>query len=91
MSEQRAYRIEGIVQGVGFRWWARDAASGLGVRGRVRNAADGTVRLEAAGPADALDRLETLLRRGPPAARVDHVFPDQLSGLPFPDGFEITR
>jgi acylphosphatase len=91
MTERRSYRIAGLVQGVGFRWWARDAASGLGLRGRVRNAADGTVRLEAEGSPEALDRLEQLLRRGPPAARVDDVSPDTLSSSPLPAGFEISR
>jgi acylphosphatase len=91
MTERRSYRITGLVQGVGFRWWARDAASGLGLRGRVRNAPDGTVRLDAEGPPEALDRLERLLRRGPAAARVDDVLPDPPSDSPLPTGFEISR
>jgi acylphosphatase len=91
MNDRRAYRITGLVQGVGFRWWARDAAANLGLRGRVRNAPDGTVWLEAAGSAEGLDRLEDLLRRGPVAARVDEVRPDQPSDLPLTGGFEIDR
>jgi acylphosphatase len=91
VTERRSYRITGLVQGVGFRWWARDAAAGLGLRGRVRNAPDGTVRLEAEGSSDALDRLEQLLLRGPPAARLDDVVPDGPSGSPLPTGFEISR
>lgn len=90
MSESRAYRVYGRVQGVGFRWWVRDAASRLGLRGTVRNEADGTVRLEAAGDAASLDRLQELLERGPPGARVDEVRSERPSGRPLPSGFDIS-
>jgi acylphosphatase len=90
MSDSRAYRISGRVQGVGFRWWAREAASRLRLRGTVRNEAGGTVWLEASGSPESLDRLEELLRQGPPGGRVDRVQPEPPSGRPLPRGFEIT-
>ena len=54
--------FHGRVQGVGFRATARDHAQALGLVGWVRNEADGTVRLGAQGPSEAVDRLQSLLR-----------------------------
>ena len=65
--------IRGIVQGVGFRHATRGEAQRLGLRGWVRNCADGSVEAVALGDDDQLDALERWARRGPPAARVDSV------------------
>ena len=67
------YLLRGRVQGVGFRWFARSAAVTLGLRGWVRNLADGSVEVVAAGAPDALASLERSLRNGPPGARVSEV------------------
>jgi acylphosphatase len=39
--------IFGRVQGVGFRWFAREAAKKAGITGWVQNLPDGSVALEA--------------------------------------------
>ena len=44
-------RITGEVQGVGYRLWARRTATGLGLRGWVRNRFDGTVEALVTGGA----------------------------------------
>jgi acylphosphatase len=69
----RRYRIEGRVQGVGFRYFTRRTARGLGIRGQVRNLPDGSVEAIAEGSPEALEALERRLRAGPPGARVDEV------------------
>ena len=46
---RRRYTVSGRVQGVGFRYRARYAASQLGLTGWVENEDDGTVTLEAQG------------------------------------------
>jgi acylphosphatase len=65
--------VRGRVQGVGFRWSAREEAKRLGLTGWVRNAEDGSVEIMAEGQSDRLDAFAAWLRRGPPASRVDEV------------------
>lgn len=83
-------RVVGRVQGVGFRWYVRDAAREAGVGGWVRNAADGSVEIESAGTEQALARFLEAVRRGPPACRVDRLEETELRVLPEGDRFEIT-
>ena len=64
-------RVSGRVQGVFFRASTLDKARALGLGGWVRNLADGSVEVFAAGPEPALERLREWLRQGPPQARVD--------------------
>lgn len=65
--------VRGRVQGVGFRFFAQRAAAGFGVRGYVRNRADGAVEVVAEGPRPALEELLRSLERGPGGARVEQV------------------
>ncbi|MBP7868285.1 MAG: acylphosphatase [Acidobacteria bacterium] len=66
----RRYRVRGIVQGVGFRYFVLYRARALGVCGWVRNLDDGCVEVLAQGGPDALCALEGLLREGPRHASV---------------------
>ena len=61
--------VRGLVQGVGFRWWVRARALELGLVGHARNMADGRVEVVAQGPAEAVGRLEALLRESPSTTR----------------------
>jgi acylphosphatase len=65
--------VTGRVQGVSFRWYAADAATGLGLAGWIRNEPDGSVRAHAEGPDAALEQFVTWCRQGPPAASVTEV------------------
>jgi acylphosphatase len=56
---------------VGFRAFVAGHAGGL--NGTVANRPDGSVECVVEGPADAVDHLVDLLRRGPSHARVDEV------------------
>jgi acylphosphatase len=60
--ERRLVHFGGHVQGVGFRYSARQVAAGFDVTGYVQNLADGRVRLVAEGAADELDRFLDELR-----------------------------
>ena len=66
-------RIEGLVQGVGYRAAMQDRAQRLGLTGWVRNRRDGSVEAVAQGPIEALERFVAWARQGPPAARVTSV------------------
>lgn len=67
------YRVEGRVQGVGYRYFVLRAAEELGVSGFARNLADGSVEVVAEGTDAALLELETRLRAGPSFGRVSRV------------------
>jgi len=66
----RQFLIAGRVQGVGFRFFAREAAVREGLRGFVRNLEDGRVEVQAEGDQAALERFERALHQGPPGAEI---------------------
>jgi acylphosphatase len=66
-------RIEGRVQGVGYRAFVEMHAGDLKLTGWVRNRRDGAVEAVLQGPRDAVEDMLALCRVGPPAARVDRV------------------
>jgi acylphosphatase len=66
-------RIEGRVQGVGFRTWTELEATALGLTGWVRNCRDGAVEAVFHGDEDAVQTMLDVCRFGPPAARVEAV------------------
>lgn len=58
-------RIEGDVQGVGYRAWLRRSARRHGVRGWVRNVTDGSVEALLLGRVGRVERLARRCWRGP--------------------------
>ena len=54
----------GWVQGVGFRWRARQAADFYGCTGWVRNEWDGTVSMEIQGTEEAIDKVIMSIESG---------------------------
>ncbi len=56
-SERREVYFSGRVQGVGFRYTARQIATRFDVAGYVQNLSDGRVLLIAEGRAETLDRF----------------------------------
>jgi acylphosphatase len=85
-------RIHGRVQGVGFRWFAREEARRLGLSGWVTNRPGGEVEVEAGGEPSSLSRLRRALEVGPAGAvveRVEDVDHESEGSLPYP--FSIHR
>ena len=67
-------RVEGRVQGVGFRYNAQRKASALSLTGWVRNERDGSVALVCEGGAAAIAAfLDWLEGGGPPHSRISRI------------------
>ncbi len=62
--------VGGVVQGVGFRYFAKREADRLRLVGFVRNRFDGRVEVEAEGEESVLDVYLATLRAGPRWAHV---------------------
>jgi len=66
-------RIEGRVQGVGFRYYTQMQAQRLGVCGWVRNCSDGTVEAVICGEAEQVAAMKQWLKHGPDYAQVTNI------------------
>ena len=89
MSRVRA-RIEGTVQGVGFRPYVYRLADEMGLAGHVLNDSRGVV-VEVEAPAEKVERfLARLPVEAPPLATVERVIAEQLEELG-EEGFSIRE
>ena len=86
---RRRYVVRGTVQGLGYRWFARDLADGLSVVGWVRNREDGSVEIEAQSSTETLTAFEDELRTGHPTARVKELQVQEMPPLELEQGFRI--
>lgn len=90
MLVKKGWRIKGIVQGVGFRFFVLRKAKELSLKGYVKNLYDGSVEVCAYGKKNAIERLEQNLCEGPPASFVYSVSPfEPYQKLEEMDDFEI--
>ena len=80
-----------MVQGVGFRYFAQDAAEELRISGYVRNLRDGRVEVFAMGTPQQHARLRAALERGPRFSSVSEVQEeDSLPESEYAGGFLIV-
>ncbi|NJO02261.1 MAG: acylphosphatase [Bacteroidia bacterium] len=89
MKKHYQIRVNGIVQGVGFRAYARAEAFRLGVVGLVRNENDGAVYIEAEAEEEVLMQFLGACRQGPPQAEVREVDYQEQPLKNYPD-FDIA-
>ena len=73
MVVARKFLIRGLVQGVGFRYFAQRAAARHQVRGYVRNLDDGRVEAFAEGNERAVEAFKHDLAAGPTYSSVQDV------------------
>ena len=84
---RRRLVITGRVQGVFYRAWFADRMRAIGIRGWVRNRADGSVEAVAEGPVEVVEQAIALARQGSPAARVEAVMVSQDAPAEVLEGF----
>ncbi len=70
--------VTGRVQGVSYRYFTQQAARELELTGWVKNLADGSVEVQAAGDGEVLERFRQRLEEGPRFGRVDGMAEDSL-------------
>ena len=66
-------RVEGKVQGVGFRAYAVRQAAALNLKGWVRNRADGALEAFVTGQVKDVERFVQACMKGPPGAKVANI------------------
>jgi acylphosphatase len=65
--------VEGLVQGVGFRYYVARHAESLGLKGYVSNLYNGNVEIEAVGERGLIEELIKHVKVGPRAAHVSNL------------------
>lgn len=87
-DKRLAIHVRGRVQGVGYRYFARQTAKDFGVTGWVRNGDSGDVELEAQATAEILQSFCEVLKNGPEIGFVTELIPTE---IPVIDGDESFR
>lgn len=93
MTIRRAIHVvvSGRVQGVGYRYFARQKAQVHDVVGTVRNMSDGSVEVNAEGADGALESLIAALRQGPVLSRVHECIANPVPSTGGYSTFEIVH
>ncbi len=65
--------VEGLVQGVGFRYYVHRHASGLGLSGFAANMVDGSVEIEVEGNRSVIEEFIKMAKVGPRSAQVTNL------------------
>ena len=90
MIKQLHVKISGQVQGVGFRYSAREKAKELGLTGWAKNLPDSTIEILAQGKKENLDIFLEWAQKGPSFAEVESVEHDWQGVGDIFDSFEIV-
>ncbi len=82
-------RVEGLVQGVGFRYYTRDCAQTYGLKGYVTNLPDGCVEFLIQGDRQVLEKALIEIKSGPEYSKVVSMFYEQVELDAALTGFDI--
>ena len=83
------FTIEGMVQGVGFRYFVARQAELLNITGYARNNASGAVEVVGSGSESSLDTLKSMCQKGPSSANVTNIIIEKIEGENFTN-FSVT-
>lgn len=67
------FKIYGLVQGVGFRYFIKSQAKIFSIYGFARNQEDGSVFIDAEGKISDLEKFSGQCQKGPAISRVEKV------------------
>jgi len=73
IKQAKRYFVSGMVQGVGFRYFAQSAAEKLRINGFVRNLRDGRVEVFAMATPQQQAEFRAMLERGPRFSSISEV------------------
>ncbi|MDH4358686.1 MAG: acylphosphatase [Candidatus Berkelbacteria bacterium] len=73
MKKAIVIKITGQVQGVGFRWSAKNKADDLKIFGYAKNEPGGRVLIEVEGETTAVDKFVDWCKNGPDSAQVEQL------------------
>jgi acylphosphatase len=88
VKERRCVHYSGLVQGVGFRYTARNVAQSYQVTGYVQNLSDGRVKLIVEGTPNELDHFLAAVRAAL-AENIEKELTDTLIATGEFNGFDI--
>ena len=89
MLVQYEITISGRVQGVGYRYFAVQKATEMGITGWVKNSVDGSVIIVAQGIEEEIKTLIDYLYLGPTRSRVDRISKVKFNTLANFDNFSV--
>jgi acylphosphatase len=75
----KKYLVYGMVQMVGFRWFAKQKADQFNIKGYVRNTNRGEVEILAQGKEEDLQVFVDYLNQGPSRSRVEKLVQEIVS------------
>jgi acylphosphatase len=91
MKVARKFTVSGMVQGVGYRFFAQRAAARHQVRGYIKNLKDGRVEALAEGDASAVEGFKHELLTGPTYSKVEEIEEIVLEPSNLYSSFRIER
>ena len=81
--------IKGLVQGVFYRVHTKHTADTLGIKGYVKNLANGSVEAVFEGDPDVIARMIDWCHKGPEVSRIDNIQTQEIKTLSNFKIFEI--